>query len=96
MKPQDIQRQVFLNGWIIDFYLPKKDLYIEIDGVYWHGLDRPLSEIKKFKTKRDMVIYKKYLRDREQDKWFKANNLVLMRFTDKQIKEESVVKCIFQ
>lgn len=31
------QRQYFLQGKYYDFYLPKYNILIEIDGDYWHG-----------------------------------------------------------
>jgi len=35
--------------WIMDFYLPKFDLYVNLDGLYWHGhlnTDEELKETK--------------------------------------------------
>lgn len=75
----DIERQHVINGWAIDFYIKSVDLYVQLDGAYWHGLDRPIDEIKKFKTSRDRTIYTTYVRDREQEAWFKNNHLVLVR-----------------
>lgn len=56
-----IERQKHHIRFFIDFYLPKFDLFIQLDGVYWHGyskvngiwrLDyrRILPKLKKFKT----------------------------------------------
>lgn len=79
-----VERQVNINGWLIDFYVKSIDTYIQFDGVYWHGLDRNLEEICKFVHKRDRVIYNKFLTDRKQDNWFKKSGFRLVRITDKQ------------
>jgi len=75
----NVERQTKVNGWAIDFYIKTIDLYIQLDGVYWHGLDRPIEDIKKFEHKRDSVIYTTYMRDIEQVMWFKENNKRLVR-----------------
>jgi len=82
----DIVRQVRMNRRVIDFYVKSIDTYIQMDGVYWHGLDRPLEEIKKFKVLRDESIYRVYLRDRAQDLWFKEQGMRLLRITDSDLK----------
>lgn len=82
----DIIFQELLNDtWPIDFYVKSVDSYIQVDGVYWHGLDRSLEIIKEFKTPRDRMIYRKFLTDREQDKWAKEHGINLLRFTDLEI-----------
>ena len=76
-----------INGWNIDFYIENINTYIQLDGIYWHGLDRPVKVIKEFRTSRDKIIYGTYLRDIEQNKWFKENNLKLIRVIDKELIE---------
>lgn len=83
----NIKRQFIINNKAIDFFITKLDLYIQIDGVYYHGLDRPLKEIEKFKTKTDENIYQTILRDRAQNKWFKEQKIPLVRVSDKSLKE---------
>jgi len=83
---EDIERQKRINGWSIDFHIKSKNLYIQFDGVYYHGLDRPLEEIKKFKTDTDKVIYGTMLRDIAQNKWFKNNNMTLIRVREDSLK----------
>lgn len=77
-----VERGKIINGWSIDFYLKDIDCYIQIDGIYYHGLDRTLDEIGKFKTETDKMIYKTILRDNMQNKWFRQNNMNLIRITD--------------
>ena len=79
---ENVKRQVFVNKWPIDFYVVPIDTYIQFDGTYWHGLDRPISEIARHKTPRDKQIHKKWLTDREQDKWFADNKIKLLRISD--------------
>ncbi len=81
---QNIEYSIIVNGWEIDFYISTIDTYIQFDGVYWHGLDRPISEIKKMESQRDKAIIKTVKRDRLQKDWFRNNNLRLVRITDEQ------------
>lgn len=83
----DIERQVIVNGWSIDFYIKSTNTYVQFDGVYWHGLDRSLDEIKKHLNVRDVTIQKEFERDRLQDIWFAQQNMRLIRITDKEFKQ---------
>jgi very-short-patch-repair endonuclease len=85
---QDVQRQVPMNHghWVIDFYIRSLDTYVQFDGVYWHGLDRPIETIKESAQaghRRDLGIYRKWLVDRQQEKWFAENGLRLVRVNDR-------------
>jgi hypothetical protein len=90
-----VERQLIINGWNIDFYINNIDVYLQFDGVYWHGLDRKIEEIKLFKNKQDKVIYSTYCRDKLQNAYFKTNNLKLIRLTDKQFSSmnKENIKC---
>jgi len=79
-----VDTSVIINNWIVDFFIQDIKVYLELDGEYWHGLDRSLKEIKNSNTQHDRIIYENYLRDRKKDKWFKENNLKLIRLTDKE------------
>ena len=80
--------------WIIDFYIPSIDTYVQFDGVYWHGLNRPIEEIRKSLTKRDMQIAKAFQKDQAQNAWFQENGLRLVRVTDKEFQQQSFEKII--
>ena len=82
---ENVERQVNINNWSIDF-LVNKNLYVQFDGVHWHGLDRDIDSIKNSCRPVDVVIAKTYQRDIEQNKWFAENNLTLIRITDKEFK----------
>jgi len=67
------------NHTSIDIYIPSLDAYIEVDGVYWHGLDRPYEEL-------EPRIRAKYDRDRVLDAACHAQGITLFRITDQQVR----------
>jgi very-short-patch-repair endonuclease len=75
---EEISRQKVINSRPIDFYISKINLYVQLDGVYYHGLEWPFKKISDF-------IYFRKIKDEEQSLWFKENNLNLIRVTDKVI-----------
>lgn len=80
----DVERQRYVNGWPIDFYVPSVDAYVQLDGVYWHGLDKPIEQIRQSSRPRDRQIVKKWETDRAQGAWFAAREMRLVRITDAQ------------
>lgn len=66
--------------WLIDAYVTSIDTYVELDGVFWHGLNKTYDELHPNKRLQ-------YDRDRKKDEWFKNAGLRLIRFTDLQINE---------
>ena len=85
----NIRRQVLMIKQWIDFYVVSLDLYIQIDGIYWHGLNRDLDIIKLGKTSQDQKIYKQILRDEKLNEYMKISNKKLVRITDSKIKNSS-------
>ncbi len=81
----NIERHVQINNNDIDLYVKHLNVYIQVDGEYWHGLDRPLSKILKFQFLRDRVIHQTILRDERMNLFFKNSNKFLVRITDKEI-----------
>src|SRR3990167_7387115 len=79
----DVERQVWVNRWPIDFYVKSIDTYVQEDGVYLHGLDRPIEVIAERRTEKDRQIHEKWLTDRRQNAWFVKNGKRLVRITDK-------------
>lgn len=75
----------------IDFKLTKDDIviYIEFDGIFWHGLDKSLIDIAILSENSDLHYkrYNKYFEDRKLDKIFKEKELKLVRITDKEFKK---------
>ena len=88
---QNVETQVRINHgsgiWLIDFKVG--DTYIQFDGAYWHGLDRPIEAIRASTKPRDCAIIKHYDRDRRQDDWFASQGLKLVRITDCDAKKLS-------
>ena len=66
--------------WLLDFKIG--NVYVEYDGTYWHGLDRPLSVLIESKQPRDQAILRRYYGDRHQDEWFLKNGLRLIRIRE--------------
>ena len=87
-----IQRCIVVNDgrWPIDFYLVDHDTYVQFDGVYWHGLDRPIDLIAEHKTPRDVQIRKKWLTDREQERWFVEKGMRLIRISSSQFNKHKL------
>lgn len=74
------------TSWNIDFYIPEINTYVQFDGVYWHGLDRPIELICELQTSRNKAIYNNWVKDRLQDEWFLKTNKRLIRITDLEFK----------
>jgi len=90
----EVIRQKRVNGWPIDFYIPSIDTYVQLDGVYWHGLDRPIEEIRESSKPRDIARVGKWEQDRRQDAWFASHSLRLVRVTDLAVKAVTALKKI--
>jgi hypothetical protein len=82
----NIERHVLVNGWNIDIKI--NDVYVQFDGIYWHGLNRSIDEIQKLKSKRDTQILKTYHRDRDQEAWFAKSGIFLVRVTDRDFQHD--------
>ncbi len=87
----NVERQARVNNWSIDFYVKSIDTYIQFDGVHWHGLDRPIEEIKESNAAVDRVIASTNDRDIKQNAWFAANDMRLVRITDMQFKHDHTI-----
>lgn len=88
---ENVDRQVAVEHWLIDFYIVSLNVYVQFDGVYRHGLDRPLNKICECKNSRDRVILETIHRDVEQNEWFKSRLLNLVRITDKEFNADQEV-----
>ena len=63
----------------IDMYVPSIDTYIEVDGMYWHGLDRPYGQL----TAEPRA---KYDHDRRLDEYCQRAGLRLIRVTEQEVR----------
>jgi very-short-patch-repair endonuclease len=73
----DVLNQVFIGGKSIDFCVKSLRLYVQMDGVYWHGLKTATTNEKIKETIR---------RDQELNTWFEdQKELKLFRMSDEQL-----------
>lgn len=74
------------TAWPIDFYVKSINTWIQVDGVYWHGLDGQLDNhrLTMDVDKRSKIIVYKWETDRKQERWFAEHNMKLIRVTDKE------------
>lgn len=64
----------------IDLYIPLLNSYVEVDGMFWHGLDRPYDSLSP-------EIKKKYDHDRELDRYCLQAGIKLIRLTENEVKQ---------
>lgn len=73
----DVLAQVFIADRSVDFCVRSLKLYVQMDGVYWHGL------VEAGRGRSDVVEAMR--KDRQQDAWFAAQDeLRLFRISDLQ------------
>jgi len=78
---ENVKIHPWFNKWLLDFYLHTISTYVQVDGMYWHGIDRSYEQLVEGSTP-----HKKWIRDREQDRWFSSQNTYkLVRITDVEI-----------
>lgn len=82
---ENVFRHVQLYEHDVDFYVASIDTYVQFDGVYWHGLDRPLHVIAKHKSARDRSIHAAYLNDQRMNESCRQAGIQLVRFTDVEV-----------
>ena len=81
----DVMQQLSVNCSLIDFYVKSINIYVQFDGVYWHGLDRTVKELNESKSPRDKVILDTKRRDFEQNDFFERNKMTLVRVLEKPL-----------
>lgn len=81
----DIKRFVRLFDGVqqrnVDLYIRSKNIFIEVDGVYWHGLDRPYEDLHEPQRVQ-------FDRDRRLDDYCKATGITLIRVTDLEVNQD--------
>lgn len=94
----DIKSQVSINNWFIDFYIESIKTYLQVDGAYWHGLDRPEEKLRESNSPRDNYILQVKCRDEEQNTWFRTNNIKFARIDDGLAKkhDDDIAICLRQ
>lgn len=74
------KEEVNIKYWVFDIYLTDFDVYIEVDGDYFHS--NPIVFPNGPKTKTQKV---NYARDISKNKYCKDNNITLWRFWERDI-----------
>lgn len=64
-----------------DFYIPIKNIIIEVDGDFWHCNPNTKFALPEYKTQE-----KNIKRDKQKNKWAKDNGFKLLRFWEYDIK----------
>lgn len=72
--------QFHVEGFDYDFYIPEKNLLIEIDGDYWHGNPNKFSDLNSIQRKNQGL-------DKLKTKHAANNNYQLLRFWEQDIME---------
>lgn len=63
-----------------DFYIPEKNLVIEVDGDFWHCNPNSKHHLPKYESQKKNLI-----RDKEKEQWLKDNGYKLLRFWESDI-----------
>lgn len=69
--------------WIIDYKID--DIYIQYDGLFWHGINKNIDELKQKKVLGNKVANMQLAainKDRYQNKWFNEHDLKLFRIIE--------------
>lgn len=76
----DYESEKQIHYWSFDIYLPKENIFIEIDGDYFHSNPRFYPNGPKTKTQKV-----NYIRDIHKNNYCIKNNIVLYRFWEYDI-----------
>jgi hypothetical protein len=84
----------YKKSFTFDYVVKYENLLfcICIDGIYYHGLDRPIIEIAKCKTKTDKIIFDTYYRDRYLEDFISCSKINVIKFSDVNIVDFSKKK----
>lgn len=92
----NVETQVPIREWNLDFYLPELEIYIQFDGNYWHGLDVTVEELKIKNTRISKSIIRTKERDVTRDQWFLEHKMKLVRVVEKDFKDKKYDKILEQ
>jgi G:T-mismatch repair DNA endonuclease (very short patch repair protein) len=83
------KEELILSKWSFDFYLFDYDVYVEVDGDYFHSNPKIYPNGPKTKTQNI-----NWYRDIKKNKYCKENNIKLIRFWECDIlNDEELIKC---
>lgn len=70
----EVHTQKWINGSPIDFYLPEFNVFIQVDGEFYHGLTE--------RSRQYDFVMKNIERDNAQNLWFMSQQLMLLRLDE--------------
>ncbi len=82
-------REKVVSYWSFDFYIPDKELYIEVDGDYFHSNPKIYPSGPKTSTQKRNAT-----RDIKKNLFCKSNNMSLIRFWESEIIGD--IECVQQ
>lgn len=81
-----VERQaLFADGFAADFFIRPINVYVQVDGVYWHGVNRTFKELQDSNTPRDKQILVTKRNDEQQNGFYTKrpdDGSVLLRISD--------------
>jgi very-short-patch-repair endonuclease len=84
----EYKEEYIVDNWCFDFYLVKEDIFLEVDGDYWHSNPKtypngPITKTQKIN----------YYRDSKKNKYCKEHDIKLLRFWECDIlSNEQLIK----
>lgn len=86
---EHVKRQHPMLGSIIDIYLPRFDIYIEVDGTYFHGIDKSLQELfERRHEPRGRKRLRQRIADIKQDRRFDDAGHTLVRVCSEEVVDD--------
>ena len=87
-----VKAQVRIHQQRVDMYIPELDMYVQLDGVYWHGLDerleRPNAVIRKMR--KDMLLNGMFVGSKSGPKLFRITDLQWTHLEENNEREKVV------
>lgn len=71
----NVERQVGVKSWEIDFYIPSIFTYINFNGVYWHGRYSSIKELENSPNPQAKKIIETKYRDSKRECFFKNEGI---------------------
>jgi len=75
------ETQKVVSGKIFDFFIPEKNTIVEVDGSYWHGYGKTLTEMND-------VQRKAYHNDKKKDLIAKTAGYEIVRVWEHELEDE--------
>ena len=72
---------------VYDFYIPEKNILVEIDGIYWHGKNKKYKEL-------NFTQQKNRINDRVKNKLSKSKGYKLFRIWEDEIEDFNINQLI--